>query len=102
MVKQLGAFPLPVEILPFGHGHLLKLFKEQNLNPELRKDGKGIYLTEGGHYLADLHLGKIEDAYLLGAQLNEIPGVMEHGLFLDTVNKVVRAEKGNVEVITFR
>lgn len=102
MVKQLGAFPLPVEIMAFGHRHLLKTLASNGYSPALRMDGQVAFVTDGGHYLADLHLGQIEDAFILDTELKKFPGVLEHGLFLNTVNKVVIATGGKAEVISFR
>jgi ribose 5-phosphate isomerase A len=102
LIKQLGAFPLPVEIMPFGHQHLLRNFTRRNYHPELRKKGNEVYITDGGHFLADLHLGYIEDPFQLDMELKKIPGVLETGLFLNMVNKVVSASHDKVEVLTFR
>jgi len=102
LVDQLGAFPLPVEIMPFGHGQLIRALSDQYLHPELRRDEKEPFITDGGHYLADLHLEKIDDAFKLDTELKKFPGVLEHGLFLDIVNKVVVARKSGAEVISFR
>ena len=102
LVQQLGAFPLPVEIMPFGHQHLLRNFTLMNYHPELRKKVDEVYITDGGHFLADLHLGSIEDPFKLDMELKKIPGVLEHGLFLNMVNKVVSASNDKVEIITFR
>jgi ribose 5-phosphate isomerase A len=88
-VETLGRFPLPIEVVPFGleatrrsvaaaiasagaHGEL-KLRK--------RPDGSAL-LTDGGHYILDAHLGRIELPEVLGLALNQVPGVVEHGLFL--------------------
>lgn len=102
LVGRLGAFPLPVEIMPFGHKHLLKDFTRRNYQPELRKISDETYITDGGHFLADLHLGSIDDPFSLDVELKKIPGVLEHGLFLNLVNKVVSASLEKVEIITFR
>ena len=102
LVKQLGAFPLPVEIMPFGHRHLLQIFTAKNYHPDLRKKGEDTFTTDGGHYLADLSLGLIPDPFKLNLELKKIPGVLEHGLFLNTVSKVVSAGRDKVEIITFR
>ncbi len=101
-VRQLGTFPLPVEILPFGHTLVHRIFSEKGYRPEWRKKGDKMFTTDGKHYLADLHLGVIEDPFRLDADLKNIPGVVEHGLFLNTVNKVICAGVKGTEVITFR
>ena len=98
----MGAFPLPVEIVPFGHQNLLRKMEERNWNPVLRKKGSDIFYTDGQHFIVDLYLGSIPDPLQLDSALKNIPGVVEHGLFLDTVNKVVAAGPDKVEIISFR
>jgi ribose 5-phosphate isomerase A len=102
LVQQLGAFPLPVEIIPFGHSKLIKKMEERKWGPVLRKKGNEIFTTDGHHYTVDLHLHAIPDPQQLDAEIRNIPGVVEHGLFLDTVNKVVAAGHDKVEIISFR
>ncbi|WP_188499158.1 ribose-5-phosphate isomerase RpiA [Pullulanibacillus pueri] len=89
-VSQLGEFPLPVEVLPFGFKHTLKKFQEAELNPVLRltSDGK-TYYTDSGNFIVDLHLKKINDPKALSSWLNAIPGVIENGLFIDVADKVI-------------
>ena len=102
MVQQLGAFPLPVEIMPFGHRNLIRRMDEMRLNPVLRMEGGEIFVTDGQHYIVDLHLRSIKDPRHLDLALRQMPGVVEHGLFLDTVNKVVAAGPDQVDIISFR
>jgi ribose 5-phosphate isomerase A len=102
LVRQLGAFPLPVEIIAFGYRNLLRKLDEMKLNPVLRMAGGKIFETDGKHFIADLHLGSIPDPRQLGSELKLLPGVVEHGLFLDTVNKVVAAGPDKVEILSFR
>ena len=102
LVGQLGAFPLPVEIIPFGYRNLLRKMDAMQLNPELRMASGRIFETDSSHYIIDLHLGSIPDPWKLGADLKRLTGVVEHGLFLDTVNKVVAAAQDKVEIISFR
>jgi ribose 5-phosphate isomerase A len=102
LVQQLGAFPLPVEIMPYGHRNLLRKMEERNWNPVLRKKGSETFTTDGHHYILDLHLDSISDLKQLDSSIRDLPGVVEHGLFLDTVNRVVAAGPDKVEIITFR
>ncbi|WP_077615773.1 ribose-5-phosphate isomerase RpiA [Caenibacillus caldisaponilyticus] len=96
-VEQLGAFPLPVEVLPFGHTHVMKTMASEGLKPALRKTPDGSpYITDSGHYIVDLHIGKIARPEELAAWLNGIPGVIENGLFLGIADKVLVAEGDNV------
>ncbi len=102
LVQQLGVFPLPVEIMPFGHRNLLRKMEEMNWDPVLRKKGSEIFTTDGHHYIVDLHLESIPDPKQLDSALKNLPGVVEHGLFLDTVNRVVAAGPDKVEIFSFR
>lgn len=102
LVPQLGTFPLPVEIMPFGHNNLLRKMEERKWNPVLRKKESEIFTSDGHHYIVDLHLDSITDPHQLDAEIRRLPGVVEHGLFLDTVNKVVAAGPDKVEIISFR
>lgn len=102
LVQRLGAFPLPVEIMPFGHRNLIRKMEDRNWNPVLRMKGTGIFNTDGHHYIVDLHLDSIKNPHLLDTEIRQLPGVIDHGLFLDTVNKVVAAGPDKVEIVSFR
>ena len=87
LVKRLGAFPLPVEVNPFAHETTAQMICEaistNGLSGDvtLRGDNNPI-MTDGGHYIYDCALGHIEDASSLSEALLNVPGVVEHGLFL--------------------
>jgi ribose 5-phosphate isomerase A len=84
LVKVLGKFPLPVEViqmaLPLVEPKLVAL----GLNPKLRqaKGGGGPYLTDEGNYILDCAGGRIDEPEVLAAEIRGIVGVVEHGLFL--------------------
>lgn len=82
-VEKLGAFNLPVEILPFGYSHTLKKMEQLNLKPVLRKKDGEIVVTDNHNYLVDLHLGYGFDIEDVKTKLSQIVGVVEHGLFLN-------------------
>lgn len=89
-VSKLGAFPLPVEVVSFGSGQLFRLFEEKGLNPSYRKEDSGEkFVTDSGNYIIDLQLDVIEEPHALERWLDSLTGVVEHGLFLDTVTKVI-------------
>ena len=106
-VATLGAFPLPVEIVRFGHRHTARqvsaLLARSDVGGDLtmlRHGSGGPYVTDEGHHILDLHLGRIGDPERLNVELNAIPGVVETGLFVgmaDTV--IVGHESGEAEVI---
>jgi ribose 5-phosphate isomerase A len=106
-VDRLGAFPLPVEIVRFGAGvtrgaveAALARMDVERRRVTLREGGSGPVVTDEGHYLLDLHLGRIGDAEELSAALNAIPGVVENGLFLGMAESVIYGrEDGSTEMI---
>lgn len=90
IVDTLGAFPLPVEVIPYGHKRLFDVFEAKGYHPELRKTADGsILATDGGHNIIDLHLERIPDPKALAKELDETVGVVEHGLFIGMTEKVI-------------
>ena len=65
-------------------------------------DKDGPYLTDGGHFILDASFGRIPDAEALSQALHAIPGVVEHGLFIDMADLAVVAKAGGVEEIAPR
>jgi len=88
LVDTLGAFPLPIEINPFGQTAtriaIERAASKLGLSGEmkLRMSGNDNFMTDGGHYIFDASFGRIPDAEALSGELNSIPGVVEHGLFI--------------------
>lgn len=100
LVDKLGKFPLPVEVIPYGSQQLLHIFEEKGFQPVLRTDENGeVLTTDGGHYIIDLHLEVIEQPESLATYLDELVGVVEHGLFLNMVSKVVVGSEKGVEIL---
>ncbi|MTV82218.1 ribose-5-phosphate isomerase RpiA [Secundilactobacillus folii] len=89
MVDQLGKFPLPVEVLEYGHHQLVKRLSDLGYNPVVREKDGGLFRTDEGNIIVDLHLGKIAAPYDLADELSNMTGVVEHGLFLDMTQTVV-------------
>lgn len=95
-VDTLGAFPLPAEMVPFGWRTTQALVEEALLSLDvtgrettLRMNGEVPYVTDEGNYILDLHCRRIGDARQLGLVLNQIPGVVENGLFVDICDRVI-------------
>ncbi|MBC2327406.1 ribose-5-phosphate isomerase RpiA [Listeria booriae] len=90
VVEALGAFPLPVEVVPFGYKQVERQLEERGYKPELRhfEDGS-IYLTDSQNYILDLHIQAIENPEELNDWLNNLPGVVENGLFLNYASSIV-------------
>ena len=95
-VTQLGAFPLPVEVIPFGWQTTKALIEETLVSLDvlgrevsLRMNGDRALITEESNYIVDLHLKRISNPRQLALVLNQIPGVVENGLFIDICDIVV-------------
>lgn len=91
LVDTLGAFPLPVEIIPESVSPVMKALKDMGGVPEIRmgqlKDGPVI--TDNGNFILDVAFGAIENPIHMEKDLNAIPGVVENGLFTEMVDKVI-------------
>lgn len=100
LVPQLGTFPLPLEVLPYGSSLLLKRLQKEGLHPQFRLDNNGQKVfTHYHNYIIDLHLNEIKHPHLLAQWLNQQVGIVEHGLFLDIVNTVIVGKLEKAEVI---
>jgi ribose 5-phosphate isomerase A len=105
-VGTLGAFPLPVEVIPFGWQATRRLIEEllvrQGLpgrSVELRMAGAEPFVTDEGNRILDLKLQRIDDPRQLALSLNQIAGVVENGLFIDICDTLVLGHAdGQVEV----
>lgn len=100
LVEQLGAFPLPVEVVKFGSQHLFDHLKAHDLRPIFREDESGQkLLTDDGNYIIDLHLERIENPVELASWLSHQVGVVEHGLFLNIADAVIVGGKSGLKVL---
>ena len=106
-VATLGAFPLPIEIVPFGwettKAIVQKLLEDCDVGARrsaLRLHKDEPFVTDGGHFILDLHLGRIGDPAELAAALISIPGVIETGLFVGIADMaVIGHETGEAELL---
>lgn len=90
LVNRLGKFPLPVEVIPYGSQKVFTRFDSKGFQPTFRLAADGAKLrTDSANYIIDLHLGQITNPLKLAAYLKTQVGVVEHGLFLNTVNTVI-------------
>jgi ribose 5-phosphate isomerase A len=95
-VTTLGGYPLPVEIIPFGWQTTKALIEEVLVSMDVmgrdvtvRMNGAAPAVTEEANYLVDLHLKRIANPRQLAMVLNQIPGVVENGLFIDICDIVI-------------
>lgn len=99
-VATLGAFPLPLEVLPFALGFVMRTLRDAGRAPRLRVDATGDpVITDQGNHLVDCALGAIDDPEALARALSEIPGVVEHGLFLVEAHVLVVGRGDTVELV---
>lgn len=97
--KVLGAFPLPVEVVPFGYQATARHLEELGLQPTLRRTEAGeVFITDGGHFIFDCASGPISQPAALERALNLIPGVVENGLFVGLARRaLIGHEDGTIE-----
>ncbi|MDQ6610328.1 MAG: ribose-5-phosphate isomerase RpiA [Bacteroidota bacterium] len=85
VVKQLGKFRLPVEIIPFAASLTINNIAKLNCIPELRVRHNKAFVTDNGNWILDCDFGAINNSIELNHQLHAIPGVVETGLFFHTM-----------------
>ena len=101
LVSRLGShFALPVELIPFGWHVAARKLEALGAKVALRSgsDGKP-YVTDGGHYIVDCAFGPIASPAKLESELNNMVGVVEHGLFLGMAAQVIVAGNDGVKVL---
>jgi ribose 5-phosphate isomerase A len=97
LVETLGAFALPIEVNPFGLASTRIMIEKTAARLglagalKLRQAGEQTFMTDGGHFILDASFGRIADAEALSTELNSIPGVVEHGLFLNMATLAIIA-----------
>ena len=106
VVQHLGRFPLPVEIVAFGHASTAVRLAEAaraakvTSSPELRRRGGEPVRTDGGNVIYDMACGEIHDPALLAHALKGVVGVVEHGLFLGMSDLALVAGDAGVRQLT--
>lgn len=105
-VTALGSFPLPIEVTPFGYSATLRAVEKaiaaiQQSGPLTLRQGKDghVFVTDGGHWIIDAALGRIDDPRAMAHALSGIPGVMEHGLFVDLAHMAIVAGPDGIEIV---
>ena len=104
-VDALGAFALPIEVVPFGlsvtRGWIERAAERIGLSGELtlREGRDGPMRTDGGHHILDASFGRIDDPQALADALAPVPGVVEHGLFLNLADAALVAGPSGIERI---
>ena len=106
LVPRLGKFPLPVEVVEFGHkstaarlAAALAAAGYTRVPMTLRVRGGETFRTDGGNVIYDLAFGAIQNAPKLASAISVVPGVVEHGLFIGIATTLLIAADGEIEVI---
>lgn len=103
VVPMLGAYPLPIEVIPFGISATRRAIERTaerlglsgTLN--VRQSASGAYVTDGGNHIIDAAFGRIPDPDTLAAALKQIVGVVEHGLFIRLASGAIIADGDRVD-----
>ena len=97
IVKTLGVnFPLPVEVLKYGWASTKKALETFGCTAELRKIMNEVYITDNANYILDCDFERIDDPEQLEKDINNVPGVVENGLFVGLVDEVIVGSKQGI------
>jgi len=101
MVNVLGQFPLPVEVIPCALTKVLNFLRELTTEVTVRNAVKklGPVVTDNGNYIVDAKFHKIKDPKSLEMQLNNCPGIVENGLFIDMTDIVLVGTENEVKKV---
>lgn len=105
LVKRLGKFPLPVEVVKYGHATTARRIAEaakklrREIAPALRMKDNAPFVTDSGNYIYDCAFKSIVNPGKLATALSVIPGVVEHGLFVGIATTLILARETGIEVI---
>ena len=101
IVKALGIdFPLPVEVLKFGWTSVKKVLEEFGCIVELRKImDTELFITDNGNYILDCEFERIDNPKEIEVEINNIPGVVENGLFVELADEVIVGGKQGISTL---
>ncbi len=98
-VPALGKpMPVPVEVTPFGWPNSARLLRDFGGAPTIRHTQGAVFQTDGGNYILDLPVEAIDDPVQLEARLNQIPGVVENGIFANRISTVIIGSPDGVQI----
>ena len=99
LVDHLGKFRLPIEIIPFACGLVQKTISEIGATSVVREREGKVFRTDENNLILDCDFGLIDDPRELAHKLSVIPGIVEHGLFVDIVDRVIVGKDGEVKTL---
>jgi len=89
------SFPLPVEVVKFGWKRTAEKLAKLNLKPHIRHG----FVTDNGNYILDCEYDKLENVEEMEAEINNLPGVVENGLFIGLTSEVIVGKKDGIEIM---
>ena len=91
--------PVPVEVLPFGASAARTRLEAMGGRPALRKSGSEIFVTDNGNQVFDVAFGELPDPGVVACRIADIPGVVDHGLFVGLAGEAHVAGAGGVRIL---
>lgn len=98
-VESLGAFKIPVEVVPIALNFVRKQIEKLGATANVREKNGAEFTTDAGNKILDADFGLLEDAKQVSAKLDAIEGVVCHGLFIGLANMIIMAD--GEEIIKF-
>jgi ribose 5-phosphate isomerase A len=98
LVKTLGKFPLPIEVVKFGCTNLCIKLETNGFKPTIRMKGNTRYITEENNYIIDLKMDNISNPAVLDAKLKNFAGVVETGLFYSIADTVIAGVGNKIKI----
>jgi ribose 5-phosphate isomerase A len=100
ITKKIGiSSSLPVEILPFGYTATIRKIEELGCTTKLRQVIDNPYITDNGNYIVDCDFDGIDEPEELDAMLNNIPGVVENGLFVNLATMAIIGSREGIKTL---
>jgi len=99
-VEKLGAFTVPIEVIPFAINAVTQKLRLLTGTAVLRAKNGQTYLTDQGNYILDVDFGLIDDPATLAKELDHVTGIVEHGLFIDLADCIVVGKEEGIEIMT--
>jgi len=88
-VEKLGKFKVPVEVVPLALNYVLKELGRLNGTGIMRLNNGSPFITDNHNYIVDADFGLIDDPVCLSENLNQIDGILAHGLFVNLASLVI-------------
>jgi len=95
-VKKLGAFTVPVEVIPLAYQYVFDQINELGGKGILRSVDNKTFITDNSNLIIDADFGLIDDPEKLSSDLNQINGLLAHGLFVNITSKVIMSEETDI------